>query len=49
LGDEEPLPDPVDVRHARPAKRCECVEPFADDGLCLRCGHSVAAEPAEAA
>lgn len=41
LGDEEPLPDRLDLSHARPAKRCECPEPFGDGGLCLRCGHTL--------
>jgi hypothetical protein len=36
-------PDPVDLAHARPAQLCERPEPFADDELCLRCGHTVAA------
>jgi hypothetical protein len=44
FGEEEPLPPPVDVRDARPAKRCECDEPFGDEDVCLRCGRSLPVE-----
>jgi hypothetical protein len=27
FGDEQPLPEPVDIRHARPALRCTCPVP----------------------
>jgi hypothetical protein len=39
LSDEEPLPPPIDVSHARPAKVCEGDDPLADDGVCTWCGH----------
>jgi hypothetical protein len=39
LGDEEPLPPPLDLSHARPAKVCGCADPLADDGACTWCGH----------
>jgi hypothetical protein len=47
LSDEQRLPEPVDVRHARAAKRCECDDPFAHEGFCARCGRSLPAEAVE--
>jgi hypothetical protein len=41
LGEEERLPYPVDLSHARPAPLCECPESRADDGTCGRCGRSL--------
>jgi hypothetical protein len=31
------------LSHARPAPRCECPAPRADDGTCCRCGHDLPA------
>lgn len=39
FSEEEPLPPPLDVSHARPAKVCECTDPLADAGVCTWCGH----------
>jgi hypothetical protein len=39
LADEQPLPPPLDVSHARPAQVCGCGDPLADDGVCTWCGH----------
>lgn len=44
LGEEEPLPEPVDVRNARPAKRCGCPEPRRDGETCCICGRSLPAD-----
>jgi hypothetical protein len=38
---EEPVPVPVDVSQARPAKPCSCTDPFAHDGFCARCGRTL--------
>jgi hypothetical protein len=43
LSEERPLPDPVDLAEARPAPRCQCPTPLADDGTCARCGHDLPA------
>jgi hypothetical protein len=42
FSEEQPLPDPVDVSRARPARMCGCDDPLADGGSCARCGHTVA-------
>jgi hypothetical protein len=45
LGEEEPLPYPGDLSHARPARRCECPHPRHDgDETCSICGHLLAVE-----
>jgi hypothetical protein len=49
LGDEEPLPPPLDLSHAKPAAVCECDGPLADNGVCARCGLSLPEQVAEAA
>lgn len=41
--DEAPLPEPLDMSQARPAKVCECPAPWGDDGTCGICGHALAA------
>jgi hypothetical protein len=46
LSEERPLPDPVDLSEARPAPRCQCPTPLADDGTCARCGHDLPQEVA---
>jgi hypothetical protein len=43
FGDEQELPYPVDLRHARPAPQCECPDALGDDGLCHRCGRTLPA------
>jgi hypothetical protein len=49
FSDEEPLPYPVDLRHARPALRCTCPSPRVDGDTCGRCGHLLPEPVAEAA
>jgi hypothetical protein len=49
LGDERELPPPIDLRHARPAPRCECADPRVDDGTCAICGHDLPVPVVEAA
>jgi hypothetical protein len=49
FGDEQELPPPVDVRDARPALRCTCPSPRADEETCGRCGHLLPLEVVEAA
>lgn len=49
LSEERPLPDPVDLSEARPAPRCQCPTPLADDGTCARCGHDLPEQVPEAA
>jgi hypothetical protein len=44
LGEEEPQPDPIDMRNARPAPVCDCPKPRHDDGNCGICGRSLPAE-----
>jgi hypothetical protein len=42
FGEEQELPSPVDLSHARPGQRCTCPSPRNDDGTCGICGHVVA-------
>jgi hypothetical protein len=48
FGDEQPLPYPIDVSQARPARLCECPAPRHDDGICGVCGHNLPEAVAEA-
>ena len=41
LSDEAPLPVPLDVSQARPAKACECPDAIGHDGACVLCGHAL--------
>ena len=41
FSEEQPLPPPVDVRDAKPAPTCECLEPLGHDGSCVVCGRMV--------
>jgi hypothetical protein len=42
LGDEQPLPDPVDASGALPRRASCCDSPLrGDDGRCHRCGHAI--------
>jgi hypothetical protein len=41
LSDERPLPDPVELSEALPAKSCDCPEPRRNEDTCHRCGRSL--------
>jgi len=41
LSEERPLPDPMDLSFARPAKRCDCPVPRRDEDTCHRCGRTL--------
>lgn len=41
---ERPLPDPIDISQAWPARRCECGDrAVVEDDSCVRCGYLLTA------
>ena len=45
FGEEQPLPGPVDLSHARPAPVCECGDhALGHEGSCVVCGRALMAD-----